>query len=105
MEEFVSQQAQKLREVAAALEALASQSGKDGLPPLHPDTARILESRSTKRGQLNYAVPTDLQLKRRIARAHVELEIAHGDIVAQALDGWLRARGIPPVDERKESSE
>ncbi|MGW2052273.1 hypothetical protein ACWCPF_45325 [Streptomyces sp. NPDC001858] len=56
----------------------------------------IVSSRHTKRGQLNYAVPEALQLQRRIRRYNADHEVPHGDIVALALDAWLRAKGYPP---------
>ncbi|WSB84108.1 hypothetical protein OHA60_10200 [Streptomyces cellulosae] len=84
----------QLRAVADALEA-QSESQDDPLAP-HPDTLKVINSRHTKRGQLNYAVPDVLELQRRIRRCNADTEIPHGDIVALALDAWLRAKGYPP---------
>jgi hypothetical protein len=84
----------QLRAVADALEAQPESQG-DPLVP-HPDTLKIINSRHTKRGQLNYAVPDALELQRRIRRCNADTEIPHGDIVALALDAWLRAKGYPP---------
>ncbi|WP_246571690.1 hypothetical protein [Streptomyces tauricus] len=52
----------------------------------------ILSGRHTNRGQLNYAVPDALQLQRRIRRYNADSGIPHGDIVALALDTYLRAK-------------
>lgn len=68
---------------------------EDALAP-HPDTLGIISNRHTKRGQLNYAVPEVLQLQRRIRRYHADHGLQHGDVVALALDTWLRAKGYPP---------
>ncbi|MCP9946049.1 hypothetical protein LUX12_16555 [Streptomyces somaliensis] len=84
----------QLRAVADALEAQSEPQG-DPLAP-HPDTLKVINSRHTKRGQLNYAVPAVLELQRRIRRCNADTEIPHGDIVALALDTWLRAKGYPP---------
>jgi hypothetical protein len=84
----------QLRAVADALEAQLEPE-TDPLSP-HPDTLKVINSRHTKRGQLNYAVPDVLQLQRRIRRCNADTEIPHGDIVALALDAWLRAKGYPP---------
>jgi hypothetical protein len=84
----------QLRAVADALEAQSDSQG-DPLVP-HPDTLKVINSRRTKRGQLNYAVPDVLELQRRIRRCNADTEIPHGDIVALALDAWLRAKGYPP---------
>ncbi|MET9973125.1 hypothetical protein ABZZ80_46605 [Streptomyces sp. NPDC006356] len=64
---------------------------------------KTTSKRQTKRGQLNYAVPEVLQLQRRIRRCNADTDIPHGDIVALALDSWLRSRGYPPdsKDERR----
>ncbi|MFF0041545.1 hypothetical protein ACFYRG_35860 [Streptomyces mirabilis] len=56
----------------------------------------VINGRHTSRGQLNYAVPDQLQLQRRIRRYNADTDTAHGDIVALALDTWLRAKGYPP---------
>jgi hypothetical protein len=85
-----------LRAIADELETEASgEAGSDPYEP-HPDTLRIIESRGTKRGQFNYSVPQELDLQRRIRRYHVEHGTQHGDVVALALDSWLRAQGFPP---------
>lgn len=84
----------QLRAVADALEAQSESQG-DPLAP-HPDTLKVINSRHTKRGQLNYAVPDVLELQRRVRRCNADTEIPHGDIVALALDAWLRAKGYPP---------
>ncbi|WP_171111869.1 MULTISPECIES: hypothetical protein [Streptomyces] len=44
----------------------------------------------------NYAVPDALQLQKRIRRYNADHDMPHGDIVALALDTWLRAKGYPP---------
>lgn len=89
-----SRHARLLREIADALDT-EFQPADEALTP-HPDTLDIISNRHTKRGQLNYAVPDVLQLQRRIRRYNAETDIAHGDIVALALDTWLRAKGYPP---------
>ncbi|OWA03998.1 hypothetical protein B9W62_27525 [Streptomyces sp. CS113] len=86
--------ARRLREIANALD-VECQPTDDAFAP-HPDTLDVLRSRHTKRGQLNHAVPEDLQLQRRIRRCSADTDLPHGDIVALALDVWLRARGYPP---------
>ncbi|MEV7734381.1 hypothetical protein AB0O75_20270 [Streptomyces sp. NPDC088921] len=86
--------ARRLREIADALDAEA-QPFEDVLAP-HPDTMDIIRNRHARRGQLNYAVPDALQLQRRIRRYNADHDIAHGDVVALALDIWLRAKGYPP---------
>jgi hypothetical protein len=90
----LSQHARQLRAVADALEA-QSVPTNDPLAP-HPDTLDIINGRHTSRGQINYAVPDDLQFQRRIRRLHADHGIQHGDIVAMALDAFLRANGYPP---------
>lgn len=89
-------QVAKLREVADALEAEGEVDEADDPYAPHPDTVRMLEARSTTRSQLNYSVPEGLELQRRIRRYHVEHGTQHGDVVALALDSWLRAKGFPP---------
>lgn len=86
--------ARRLREIADALDS-ELQPTDDFLTP-HPDTLDVIRNRHTKRGQLNYAVPDPLQLQRRIRRCNADTDIPHGDIVAMALDIWLRAKGYPP---------
>ncbi|GAA1435030.1 hypothetical protein GCM10009601_60410 [Streptomyces thermospinosisporus] len=86
--------ARRLREMADALEA-QSQPAEDPFTP-HPNTLEIISNRHTKRGQLNYAVPDALQLQKRIRRYNADHDMPHGDIVALALDTWLRAKGYPP---------
>ncbi|MEU1444025.1 hypothetical protein [Streptomyces mirabilis] len=86
--------ARRLREIADALDA-EFQPTDDTLKP-HPDTLDVISNRHTKRGQLNHAVPEALQLQRRIRRYNADTGIPHGDIVALALDTWLRAKGYPP---------
>ncbi|GHK02052.1 hypothetical protein Stsp02_63480 [Streptomyces sp. NBRC 14336] len=86
--------ARRLREIADALDA-EPHSTDDALTP-HPDTLEVVSNRHTKRGQLNYAVPEVLQLQRRIRRYNADTDVPHGDIVALALDTWLRAKGYPP---------
>ncbi|MCA1217398.1 hypothetical protein [Streptomyces sp. 8L] len=90
----LSQHARQLRAVADALEA-QSVPGEDPSAP-HPDTQKIIDGRHTTRGQINYAVPDDLQFQRRIRRFHADRGTQHGDIVAIALDIYLRANGYPP---------
>ncbi|MFJ9151636.1 hypothetical protein ACIRP7_27070 [Streptomyces sp. NPDC102270] len=87
--------ARRLREIADALDA-EFQPTDDALTP-HPDTLNVIKDRHTKRGQLNHAVPEVLQFQRRIRRCNADTDIPHGDIVALALDAWLRAKGYPPV--------
>lgn len=86
--------ARRLRELADALEA-ESQPAEDPFTP-HPKTLEIISNRRTQRGQLNYAVPDVLQLQKRIRRYNADHDVPHGDIVALALDTWLRAKGYPP---------
>ena len=76
-----------LREIADALDAECEPTD-DALSP-HPDTLDVISNRHTKRGQLNYAEA--LQLQRRIRRFHADTDLPHGDIVALAVDTWLRA--------------
>ncbi|MFC7260545.1 hypothetical protein [Streptomyces lutosisoli] len=83
-----------LRSLANALEA-QSNPVVDPFAP-HPDTQIIIATRHTSRGQLNYAVPEALQLQRRVRRFNADSGIPHGDIVAIALDTFLRAKGYPP---------
>ncbi|MFJ9020318.1 hypothetical protein ACIRPU_10085 [Streptomyces sp. NPDC102259] len=61
---------------------------------------QVIGNRHTKRGQFNYAVPDALQLQRRVRRYNADHDLPHGDIVALALDSWLRAKGYPPDLER-----
>ncbi|MFI2435768.1 hypothetical protein [Streptomyces sp. NPDC018693] len=86
--------AHRLREIADALDA-EPQPTVDALTP-HPDTLEVISNRHTKRGQLNYAVPEALEFQRRIRRFHADTGLPHGDIVAMAVDTWLRAKGYPP---------
>ncbi|WP_155058855.1 hypothetical protein [Streptomyces blattellae] len=86
--------ARRLREIADALDA-EPQPTDNVLTP-HPATLDVIRNRHTKRGQLNHAVPEVLQLQRRIRRYNADTGVAHGDIVALALDTWLRAKGYPP---------
>lgn len=81
--------------MADALDA-QSDPANDPFTP-HPDTVAIIHGRHTTRGQLNYSVPEALQLQRRIRRYNADHGIQHGDIVAYALDTFLRAHGYPPV--------
>ncbi|MFJ9250589.1 hypothetical protein [Streptomyces sp. NPDC101776] len=90
----LSHHAQQLRAVADALEA-QSDPPADPLAP-HIDTLSITKVRHTSRGQINYAVPDDLQIQRRVRRYHANYGVQHGDIVALALDAFLRAKGYPP---------
>ncbi|MFI1044930.1 hypothetical protein ACH4U3_03805 [Streptomyces griseoruber] len=89
-----SHHARRLHEIADALDA-EPQPSDDVLAP-HPDTLDIIRNRHTKRGQLNHAVPEVLQFQRRIRRYSADTGVPHGDIVALALDTWLRAKGYPP---------
>ncbi|WP_416974647.1 hypothetical protein [Streptomyces sp. 4F14] len=89
-----SHHARQLRAVADALEAQSDQTGGLLLP--HPDTLKILNGRHTTRGQINYAVPDALQIQRRVRRFHADHGMQHGDVVALALDVFLRAQGYPP---------
>ncbi|MCG7204734.1 hypothetical protein [Streptomyces arenae] len=90
----LSHVAGQLRRLAAALEAQSSPSGDPFAP--HPATLEVIRSRQAKRGQLNYAVPEALDLQRRIRRYNADHGVQHGDIVAVALDSFLRAKGYPP---------
>lgn len=90
----LSHHVRQLRDMADALEA-QSQATEDPLIP-HPDTLKVINSRRTRRGQLNYAVPNALQLQQRVRRYNALTGTAHGDIVALALDMFLRAKGYPP---------
>ncbi|MGW3451126.1 hypothetical protein [Streptomyces sp. NPDC001076] len=94
----LSHHARRLREMADTLEA-QSHSADEAFSP-HPDTTEIIGDRHTKRGQFNYAVPEVLQLQRRVRRYNADHDVPHGDIVALALDSWLRAKGYPPDLER-----
>lgn len=89
----LSHHARQLRDLADVLEA---QSGLEDPYAPHPETREIVSGRHTSRGQLNYAVPEALQLQRRIRRYNADSGVAHGDIVALALDIYLRAKGYPP---------
>lgn len=90
----LSHHARQLRDLADLLEAQISHPEDPNDP--HPDTHEILSGRHTHRGQLNYAVPDALQLQRRIRRYNADSGIPHGDIVALALDTYLRSKGYPP---------
>jgi hypothetical protein len=59
-----------------------------GRPPRRPGSPGRRCGWSTRR----YA----LQLQHRIRRYNADHDIAHGDVVALALDIWLRAKGYPP---------
>jgi hypothetical protein len=84
----------QLRELADALDSQSDLTDDPLLP--YPDTLELIHGRHTSRGQINYAVPDALQLQRRIRRYHADHGIQHGDIVAIALDAFLRAKGYPP---------
>ncbi|WP_427918682.1 hypothetical protein [Streptomyces sp. cg40] len=86
--------ARRLREIADALDAEFPPTSDTRTP--HPDTLDIIRNRHTKRGQFNHAVPEVLQLQRRIRRCNADTGVPHGDIVALAVDTWLRANGYPP---------
>ncbi|MGW4490552.1 hypothetical protein [Streptomyces sp. NPDC004376] len=90
----LSRHARQLRELADALDAQSDPT--DDLLTPHPDTLEVINGRHTSRGQFNYAVPDALQLQRRIRRYHADHGVQHGDIVAIALDVFLRAKGYPP---------
>lgn len=89
-----SRHARLLREIADALDT-EFQPTDHPLTP-HPDTLDVISNRHTKRGQLNHSVPEVLQLQRRIRRYNADTDVPHGDVVALALDTWLRAQGYPP---------
>ncbi|MCZ4611987.1 hypothetical protein O3S80_51255 [Streptomyces sp. Lzd4kr] len=90
----LSRYARQLRELADALDAQSEQTDESLTP--HPDTLKVIDGRHTTRGQINYSVPDALQLQRRIRRYHADHAVQHGDIVAIALDAFLRAKGHPP---------
>ncbi|MBQ0849472.1 hypothetical protein J8N05_14825 [Streptomyces sp. BH-SS-21] len=90
----LSHHSRQLRDLADLLESQNSHPEYPNDP--HPDTHEILTGRHINRGQLNYAVPDALQLQRRIRRYNADSGIPHGDIVALALDTYLRAKGYPP---------
>ncbi|MFD9510656.1 hypothetical protein [Streptomyces mirabilis] len=83
-----------LRDLADFLETQRG-TADDPFTP-HPDTQAIISARHTSRSQLNYAVPEALQLQRRIRRYNADSGIPHGDLVALALDTFLRVKGYPP---------
>lgn len=99
----LSHHARLLRDIAATLDAQPL-GDDDPLAP-HPDTVRIINSRYTTRSQLNYSVPDALDLQRRVRRFNADHGIQHGDVVAEALDTWLRKRGYPPPTHRPGSAE
>ncbi|WP_392960443.1 helix-turn-helix domain-containing protein [Streptomyces sp. LN245] len=72
-----------------------SDSADDPFAP-HPNTQIVLNTRHTSRSQLNYAVPEALQLQHRIRRYNADTGIQHSDIVALAVDAFLRARATHP---------
>ncbi|MGW6459724.1 hypothetical protein ACWF94_27990 [Streptomyces sp. NPDC055078] len=90
----LSEHARRLRHIADALEAQA-QPTHDALAP-HPATLLLINSRQATRGQVNYALPKDLDIQRRIRHYHADHGTQPGDIAALALDAWLRAKGYPP---------
>jgi hypothetical protein len=92
----LSHHARRLRDIAAALDLMQPAITDDPFTP-HPDTLRIINSRHTTRSQLNYSVPDALDLQRRIRRYNADHGVQHGDVVAEALDTWLRNRGYPPA--------
>ncbi|MEU1511243.1 hypothetical protein ABZ490_03640 [Streptomyces sp. NPDC005811] len=84
--------------IAAFTAHTATPSGLlDAEPPLAwVPFPQVPDYRHTTRGQLNYAVPEDLQLQHRIHRYNADSSLQHGDITALALDVFLRAQGYPP---------
>ncbi|MCM2390972.1 hypothetical protein [Streptomyces albipurpureus] len=99
----LSQHSRRLREIADSLEA-QSKPSHDALAP-HPATLRLINSRLAKRGQVNYALPKDLDIQRRIRRYHADHGTQPGDIAALALDAWLRSKGYPPDLSADESAD
>ncbi|MGW7319212.1 hypothetical protein [Streptomyces sp. NPDC054865] len=63
----------------------------------HPDTEALLMRRGVDREQLNYSVPEQLELKRRLNAYNVERDgLGVGNLVAAVLDAFLRGEGYPP---------
>jgi hypothetical protein len=90
--------ADRLRELALAIDSMEEYAGDSSawLAP-HADTQRLLDTRRVDREQLNYAVPTALDLKQRVNAYNAEHgNPGAGNLVAGALDSWLRAQGYPP---------
>ncbi|MFI1225940.1 MULTISPECIES: hypothetical protein [unclassified Streptomyces] len=90
--------ARKAQELADALRA---QEGRDGDAAIdfspHPETEALLMRRGVDREQLNYAVPEELELKRRLNAYNVERGgPGVGNLVAAVLDAFLRAEGYAP---------
>ncbi|MQS17412.1 hypothetical protein F7Q99_35830 [Streptomyces kaniharaensis] len=97
--------ADRLRELARAVEAMDeyAQDSDAWLSP-HPATRHLIERRGVSREQLNYSVPSDLDLKTRVNTYNAEHgNPGAGNVVAAALDAWLRAHGYPPVLEEADS--
>ncbi|WP_189326033.1 hypothetical protein [Streptomyces flaveus] len=93
-----SHQEQDLRSQEAPSEGTPWAHGP-GRPKDIPDTAVILNQRIIARESLDSSVPAALKLKKRIKRFALDNELDHlpiGDIVALALDTFLRAKGYPP---------
>ncbi|WP_411098774.1 hypothetical protein [Streptomyces sp. x-45] len=90
--------ARKAQELADALKAQEEREGgavTDFSP--HPETEALLMRRGVDREQLNYAVPEQLELKRRLNAYNVERGgLGVGNLVAAVLDAFLRAEGYAP---------
>ncbi|MER6116180.1 hypothetical protein [Streptomyces sp. NPDC001743] len=98
---------ERLRELARSVDAMDeySQDGEAWLSP-HPATRRLIERRGVGREQLNYSVPSDLDLKARVNTYNAEHgNPGAGNVVAAALDAWLRAHGYPPTLEETGASD
>jgi hypothetical protein len=98
--------ARKAQEVAEGVTALAAagddaaDSVEDPFGP-HPATEQLLTRRGVTREQLNYQVPADLELKRRMNAYNVaNADPGQGNVIAGLLDAFLRAQGFPPDPER-----
>jgi len=90
--------ARKAQELADALKAQEEREGGavTGFSP-HPETEALLMRRGVDREQLNYAVPEQLELKRRLNAYNVERGgLGVGNLVAAVLDAFLRAEGYAP---------
>lgn len=87
--------AAQLQAIAAQVEAISAQQPDDQFTT-HPDTQQVLDRRTEPRRQLNYSVPETLGLQRRLRYYAAATEQKPGDVMAVALDLYLRAKGYPP---------